>query len=139
MTAKSRPSAPPISELVPTNLPFAYSIQPIPSGLNPLTASDDELQKYGFPRRPAAGSAALRAWQRVFARPLRQHVVPILELHTELTHKPSPPRPKGTDTTPQSLFGETLNWSGAMATTSNWDQNPYTGVYAQWTVPAAST
>jgi hypothetical protein len=80
MTAQSRPSAPPTSELVPTNLPFAYSIQPIPVGLNPLTASDDELQKYGFPRRPAAGSAALRAWQRVFARPLRQHVVTLAPL-----------------------------------------------------------
>ena len=46
-----------------------------PPAFNPLTASDEELQRYGIPPRPKSG-AALAAWKSVYGHPLTQAPLP---------------------------------------------------------------
>ncbi|MFL6237909.1 MAG: hypothetical protein ACJ735_00255 [Actinomycetes bacterium] len=46
-----------------------------PPAFNPLTASDEELRRYGIPPRPTS-AGALAAWKTVYGHPLTQAPLP---------------------------------------------------------------
>ena len=54
-----------------TNLAGVTTIAAPPKGFNPLTASDQDLEYYGFPPRPneVAAAKALATWQKAMALP----------------------------------------------------------------------
>src|SRR5947209_19215669 len=73
---------------VPTNLPGVTANPGPPMGFNPLTASDQDLARYGIPPRPNAekSSNALAAGEKAVSVP-QDRIVPILE-QTEIRNAP---------------------------------------------------
>jgi hypothetical protein len=64
-----------------TNLAGVTTIATPPKGFNPLTASDQDLEYYGFPPRPneIAAPKALATWQKAMAAS-KTRVTPVLEV-----------------------------------------------------------
>lgn len=70
-------AAPPA--LLPTNLPGHFTIAPPPPGFDPVRASADALETYGFPPRPSPAQARPYAeWVRAM-RAARVRIMPVLE------------------------------------------------------------
>jgi Peptidase A4 family len=99
-----------------------------PAGFDPLEASQEELEKLGFPTRPdpARQPAEYAFWQEMFARPLEFEAFDfeILPLIT---------------TQSRGFFGQlsrrqtSLNWSGAYITPR--DGTVFSSIWAKWQVP----
>jgi Peptidase A4 family len=107
-----------------------------PPGFDPVAASDAELARYGYPRRPdqATQPLAYQRWMSVVSRP------------TTMTAavfgppSPVPPGPPGGLINPGG-FGndpgvqlESLDWAGRAATVT-YSQYPIQTIYGTWTVP----
>lgn len=95
---------------IATNIPGVTSIPDAPVSFDPSTASDAELDLYGFPRHPdsQAQPEAFAKWTMAM-RAAKHRIVPQLEI-TERVHGPIQ---RGV---PQAGTAESLNWSGAMLT-----------------------
>jgi hypothetical protein len=72
-----------------TNLPGATTIAAPPAGFDPLSASDEDLQYYGFPPRPNqnTNAEAYAVWERAI-KASQTRVTPILE-QTNIFHGPA--------------------------------------------------
>jgi hypothetical protein len=108
-----------------------------PTDLDPLSASDRELEQYGFPPRPDARSApeAYARWQKLVRVPRGPN--PAL---TQTTLYNGPARYKLTG---EALSGGTrssysYNWSGYAVVGANGTFTPNkTFIYLEWVVPVA--
>jgi peptidase A4-like protein len=91
---------------------------PDPEGFNPLTATPEELERYGIPPKPDPDRqpALTRFWTEMYSPPL-VFVAPPIEV------------PGTSDFKTES----SLNWSGAYITPRNGQQ--FTEVHAAWEIP----
>ena len=117
-----------------------YSYPPPPPGFTPLTASNEDLAKYGLPPRPgASGRSAmpLATWSRAMAsariaitpkvaRTGRQHIRAIVVTATKV-HR------AGTM--------ESTNWAGQVLVNpvGSFGAGSYAEVLAEWQIPAVQT
>jgi hypothetical protein len=92
---------------IQTNLPGVTSAPAPPDGFDPISASDQDLETYGFPPRPDAKAQpkVYAAWAKGM-RASRHRIVPQLQV-TERIHGPFQ-----TNGTSSGSF----NWNGAVAT-----------------------
>jgi hypothetical protein len=107
---------------------------PAPEGFDPITASAEELRRYGYPDRPDRQLyPQLHArWEQMMSAPISvtapQFVVP----------RPPGPVPVGTQqgTSPYPPAAASANWSGSVMYPA--DQDGVAVVAGQWTVPPAA-
>lgn len=103
----------------PTNLPGATTIAAPPAGFDPVDASDQDLQYYGFPPRPnqVTDANAYANWVKAM-KASKTRVVPVLE-QTSIFHGPAQlvkkPAAQESDAAASSETNTTYyssNWSG---------------------------
>jgi hypothetical protein len=113
----------------PTNL---VAVKVPPRGFDPLTASDEDLVTYAYPRRPPDSNAeAFEIWRAIVSGPLPTHESLYLLVGTTPDYQLSfnIPFSSGREETSQ-------NWSGLV--THSTDDNPFMSVFGLWQVPAVS-
>jgi len=123
-----------LPHVVPTNMPGVYAFTQPPAEFDPLTASNEELESWGYRPRPEVteGPTAQAQWLEE-VNPALQRVIP------ELVRRP--------DAFNRQLMGLELksklknataatsgNWSGYALTTATGGQ-PFAHVTGRWTVP----
>jgi hypothetical protein len=113
-----------------------------PSGFDPLTASDRQLEEYGLPARPERNkAAAVEFWTMLMSQPLRfvepqfQHVMPRLPTVAFSTGGGGP----ATASSRPAFAGRghietSRNWSGLYLQTAPSER--FTSIYGAWRVPA---
>ena len=120
-----------------TNVQGVVSYPQPPADLDPLSASDAELEQYGFPPRPDAQSApeAYTHWQKLVSVP--RIASPKLQ-QTTIYNSPAQ----------HVLIGETLDNLSVSTTSDNWSGYAVTGakgtftkndsfIFLEWVVPIA--
>ncbi|HTW89309.1 MAG TPA: G1 family glutamic endopeptidase [Candidatus Binataceae bacterium] len=123
---------PPSPYAVETNLHGIYAYTQPPPTFDPTTASDDELQLYGYPPRPGADATPQdRAQWAAVTNPNLNRIVPQL-VHTNIYHRPAAGLREVSSSNPSSKKYTSTNWSGyALA-----HKKPaFTSVTGSWTVP----
>jgi len=103
----------------PTNLPGATTIAAPPADFDPLTASDQDLQYYGFPPRPnqATDTKAYASWVKAM-KASKTRVVPVLEQTSifhgpaQLVKNPTAGENESAVSSSSSNTSYTSNWSG---------------------------
>jgi Peptidase A4 family len=109
------------------------TFDPPPDGFDPQTASEENLLRYGFPRRPDPEREPhlMRLWQRAFAlAPRLQMIKAELEVD-DIMKKRNLPQGRGLDFQPKG-------WAGVIVPTASLGFSPYepaNTVFAQWVVP----
>lgn len=98
------------AQSAPANLidqPFFYPAPP--DGFDPVGASDADLAKYGFPPRPAPGTASYSRWAAVMANAKHRIENPVVQ-PTGIFHSPPrrAPQPPNAVANTESFY----NWSG---------------------------
>jgi Peptidase A4 family len=111
---------------------FVYDLPP--AEFNPLTASDAELEQWGFPPRPSTeDAAAYGRWEKIATA---KRVTPKLTF-TNIYHGPAqnvkigPPIKNATSTTSSNWSGYVVAGANGLFTPNNSD------VFSVWIVPAA--
>lgn len=131
----------PMQHVVPTNFPGVYAFTQPPADFNPMTASRDELEAWGYPPRPSAqeGSAGLARWaEEVNTTSRLQRVVPDLVKKEGVYHRPLQNfRPKTSTNGAKSITGTSSNWSG-YALVPGTGAQPFYEVDGHWTVPTVT-
>jgi hypothetical protein len=122
---------PPSPFTVETNIPGVYAYTQAPAGFNPLTASADELDHYGYPPRPGANApaGALAKWTLV-ANPSLRRFVPRLR-KTNIYHLPA----RNLKLDAKAGTATSLNWSGYVLVHTSSTSSPFVSVTGTWTVP----
>ena len=126
---------------LPTNLAGATTIVAPPSGFDPITASDEDLQYHGFPPRPNQFTEpkAYATWERAI-KASQTRVVPKLE-QTGIFHGPAQTKDKLAAPAPGSNAGSTssYNWSGYVdfSGASSYGSASYYYIYSDYIVPPA--
>lgn len=115
-------------------LPAAYIIPDIPAGFNALTASNEDLLKYGLPPKPSTDSPAYELWTKMIASGKTRLSNPTIQ-RTNRIHRSMIPL---SGSSPQSLnpaLGSS-NWSGVAVLASNGYFTSYgSTVYASLSAP----
>jgi hypothetical protein len=127
--AQTRPAA-----RIDTKIAGVSAFMRPPASFNPLTATDAELDRYGFPPRPGQdlGPGVLERWERRVMSQTR--IVPQLQ-QTNTFHAPAR-NIKQTKTAPGVIEANSENWSGyAIVDSSNPFVRPGSQVEAQFIVP----
>jgi hypothetical protein len=126
---------------IPTNLPNVRCYAQCPPGFDPVAASPQLLERFGFPPKPDQEKApeAYKGWQRAVTAP-QTRIVPILE-KTEIYHHPvrlvAPPKiGSSVEAKINSVSASSTNWSGYVAVDP---ANPFRNalIYAYYMVPIA--
>jgi hypothetical protein len=119
--------------------PYAQAALVPPAGFDPVTASDAQLDAYGFPPRPDASKApaAYAQWQTVVTRPATR-IVPQL-VATNVVNGPEKLATHGVPSATGAITGSTSgNWSGYVISENS---DPFkakkTYIFATFTVPVA--
>jgi hypothetical protein len=119
-------------------VPYAQIALAPPANFDPVTASDAQLDAYGFPPRPDAAKApgAYALWQNVVTRPVTR-IVPQLQA-TKAVNGPVKDMSAG-QAAANGIVGSTSgNWSGYVVSDKS---NPFkadkTYIFATITVPVA--
>lgn len=119
--------------------PYAQIALAPPANFNPVTASDAQLEAYGFPPRPDPKKApsAYAMWQTVVTRPVTR-IVPQLQA-TTIVNGPVKSLVHGTPMATGRITGsKSGNWSGYVITDST---NPFrankTYIFGTFIVPVA--
>jgi Peptidase A4 family len=102
-----------------------------PEGFDPLAAAPEELERYGFPRRPDHQQMPHEAakWVTAFRRyPRLQHITPEFR-PLEHRHDLNKRTKKGTE---GEVNATSLNWSGSVLFIGSGDS--FTWIYGSWTV-----
>ncbi len=111
---------------------------PPPPGFDPVRASDEDLQRYGFPRRPHAveDAAGLRHW-RALVSEVTTVISPVFgPLPADQVTSVNETGPD-IDPTPLPSFGTEGNWAGCVA--FHEPNNTVTAVSGSWIVPNMGT
>jgi len=98
-----------------TNVAGVTTIAAPPAGFNPLTASDQDLEYYGFPPRPDEVRApnAFASWQKAMTAS-KKRISPVLEVTKNFA---GPAKLKGSAGTPTpGSAANSYNWSGYVNT-----------------------
>jgi hypothetical protein len=106
-----------------------YSVAP-PAGFNPITATDAQLQCYGFPPRPINANQ-LTAWTNVMSH-LGPYIAPVVggaTRETGATYGITPDSYVG-------VYNNTGPWYGYLVLQSDNNYQTYNYGSAEWTVPA---
>ena len=128
-TAQTRPAA-----KIDTKIAGVSAFMRPPASFNPLTATDAELDRYGFPPRPNRdlGAGDIAQWERRVMSQTR--IVPQLQ-QTNTFHAPAKSI-KQTKTTSGVIEANSENWSGyTIIDSSNPFVRPGSQVEAQFIVP----
>jgi len=139
--AQTRPSSGSAGSAINlTSIPGTIAYAQPPSGFDPMSASDTELEQYGFPPRPDPESApqAYALWHKLVSTPQTRIANPQLQ-PTNTYHRPVQDlTPQSEITTSQASPYTSSNWSGytvaASAGTFAVDQ---AAVYTEYIVPIA--
>ena len=132
---------------VPTNLPNIRAFVQPPPTFNPVFASPEALQQYGFPPKPdqLKAPAAYSAWAKAVSAPQTRLQSPELE-QTPIFNGPAQIRPSGESKPPDSEFNSTStnciainssNWSGYAVYDNTTNPFAKSSIYAYWIVPLA--
>jgi Peptidase A4 family len=115
----------PFKEALETNIKGVYTFEPPPEGFDPRTASNALLKKYHLPLRPDPDRTpqALRAWRRVFNKPLGKFIQPVFQFTPKRGPIVSDPF------APPEIFNTGSAWAGGQLP-GNWQS-----VYGRWSVP----
>lgn len=102
------------------------TFEPPPRGFDPLAATDADLVKYGFPRRPTEDPHAMQRYEAVLRRMRSKfhYIVPTFRRRDEIRHRPLE-QVAGTE--------GSSNWSGAVQHTAQGEA--FRWVQGDWTVP----
>jgi hypothetical protein len=116
----------------------AFVYDPPPGGFNPLSASDVELQQYGFPPRPSRSDPNYLIWKRlVTATRVPPQVTP-----TKIYNGPAKNvllRPTDSNAPGTTYGAVSTNWSGYALDGPNGTFTPNgTYVLAYWQLPVAT-
>jgi len=139
---------------IPTNIPNVKTFVAPPATFNPVAASAEELQQYGFPPMPdkVNAPAAYNAWAKAVSVPQTRLPSPQL-VQTSISNGPAKIQPSGESKEPaseskepasefnstpsNSVSARSYNWSGYV----NYDNatKPFakSSIYAYWIVPVA--
>ena len=123
-----------VSAALETEIPGVAAFTRPPASFNPLTATDAELDRYGFPRRPSRdlGADVLARWERRVMSQTR--IVPQLK-QTNTFHAPIRSL-KQIKASGGTIEANSENWSGyAIVDPSNPFAKPGSQVEAQYIVP----
>jgi Peptidase A4 family len=134
--------------LVPTNLPSVWAFAAPPAEFDPLSASPEALQQFGFPPKPdpRQDPDAYQAWAEAVSAPQKRLQSPHL-VSTQLYHGPARIiRPLAGAQPPSDVINGPVNNATAV-TTDNWSgfivqdnvRKPFTQgkIHAKWIVPVA--
>lgn len=111
------------------SIPNAFSS--VPAGFNPLTASDLQLQTYGFPLPPPSSQPqALAAWKQAMAAAR-------VEVSSSTGTSIESPNHEANATATATAVS-TNNWGGYAAIGSNNNDVLYTETSANWIVPSVT-
>lgn len=105
-----------------------------PKGFQPLAASEQELARHGFPRRPDSVTMpdAAAKWVNAFNRyPKFEHITPEFKA---LEHRHTPNRRTG-EQTQGNVNATSSNWSGSVLFIGGGDR--FSWISGAWTVPHA--
>jgi hypothetical protein len=107
---------------------------PPPAGFDPLTATSDELERYGLPPRPDPDvyEAAFGVWRRMMSPPLR--IVPAtFPLLTDKFDYRISVQARALKIAPSAPLETSANWSGGYITANH--TGPFLMVFGSWTIP----
>ena len=108
-----------------------------PNGFSPIDATDRDLSRYGFPRRPdpVKEPHASAMWVENFRRYHEfTHLLPEFEEHTDRVHGPNRRTVEGSQA---ELNATSSNWSGEVAFVGGGDK--FVWIVGAWTVPHVYT
>jgi Peptidase A4 family len=119
--------------VVPTNLPGFYEFPRPEAGFSTLSASPEELARYGVPLRPDADAdpVAFRRWRGVYGR-ITEFVEPQLR---ERPPRRNAPRTGGSEAD-ESGTATSGNWAGHVLVAGKGER--FIGVGGTWVVPTPS-
>jgi hypothetical protein len=120
-----------------TNVQGMVSSPPPPADFNPLSASDAEIEQYGFPPRPDAQSAPdeYGHWKKLVSVPRVAN--PKLQ-QTTIYNGPAQHVSSGETLHNGAVSAFSQNWSGyAVAGKNGTFTKNNSAIYAQWVVPVA--
>jgi hypothetical protein len=120
-----------------TNVQGVVAYPEPPAGFNPLSASDAEIEQYGFPPRPDAQSEPdqYRHWQKLVSVPRVAN--PKLQ-QTTIHNGPAQAVSAGATLKNKTVSATSTNWSGYAVTGKNGTfKSNNSAIYAEWVVPIA--
>jgi hypothetical protein len=128
---------------IPTNIPNKQTFVAPPATFNPVAASAEALQRYGFPPMPDKVNvpAAYNAWTKAVSAPQTRLQSPQL-VQTSISNGPAKIQPSGESKEPASTFNSTPS-NSVSARSYNWssyvDYDNATTPFAKsyWIVPVA--
>jgi len=119
-----------------TNVAGATTIAAPPTGFNPLTASDQDLDYYGYPPRPdqVAAPKAFASWQKAM-NASRKRIMPQLEVTKNIA---GPAKLKAGAVPPGGSAATSSNWSGYVNTNgvTKYGSSSFYYVIADYNIPA---
>jgi Peptidase A4 family len=130
---------------IPTNIPNIQTFVAPPTAFNPVAASAEALQQYGFPPMPdkVNAPAAYTAWAKAVSAPQTRLQSPQL-VQTSISNGPAKIQPSGESKDLASEFNSTPS-NSVSARSSNWSgyvdydnaSKPFAKsyIYAYWIVP----
>jgi Peptidase A4 family len=123
---------------LPTNIPGATTTAPPPEGFNPLTASDSELEYYGYPPRPDQSEApkAFASWQKAM-KASNKRITPVLQVTNNFA---GPAKVKADSAAPANgSAAASYNWSGYVNTNgvTSYSQSSFYYIIGDYVVPVA--
>jgi hypothetical protein len=123
-----------------TNVPGATTIAAPPKDFDPLVASDQDLDYYGFPPRPNenADPKGFASWKSAMIAS-KARVIPNLEV-TKIFHSPAKAKASANAPKEGSNTLEFYNWSGYVnytGATTYGSSSSYYFLYADYVVPIA--
>jgi Peptidase A4 family len=132
---------------VPTNLANIQTFVAPPTTFNPIAASAEELQQYGFPPRPDQAKAleAYNVWAKAVSAPQTRLASPQLE-QTSISNGPARIQPSAESKAPASEFNsspsnsisaKSYNWSSYVDYDNVTKPFAKSYIYAYWIVPVA--
>jgi hypothetical protein len=106
-----------------------------PAGFDPLTASQDELAKFGIVPRPDRKSdpVSFRHWLRIFAPPMTFVAPKLREERAMFRLNPSTPKKHTAAVISASRYDTSRNWSGAYVVPT--DDTMFVLVAGLWAIP----
>jgi hypothetical protein len=136
-TPLSQPGQRSLPHAVPTNLPDVYAFTQPPTGFDPLTASKEDLELWGYPPRPdvSEGPKALARWYEGVNPTLRRSV-PELVRRPDLYNR-EVMKLKVESKEKNTTAASSLNWSGYGLTAASGGKAFYK-VTGRWTVPTVT-
>lgn len=123
-----------------TNLPGTTTIAAPPQGFDPLTASDEDLQYYGFPPRPDQNDApdAYANWSKAMAAS-KTRIFPALQ-QTNISHGPVKLNKNVSESSQEIDALESTNWSGYLNLSggSTYGKKSFYYIESDFVVPVAN-